>query len=496
MGLEGDGRPQQIAVIDIGSNSVRLVLYRLEGRAVWTMFNEKVLAGLGRDLAPTGRLSEPGVVMAMTALRRFAAVIEGVQPDRVFVAATAAVREAWDGPDFCARVAAETGLRIQVLSGEEEAKYSALGVLAGGPDSKGVAADMGGASLELTRIGDGPLGKGVTLPLGPFALADPKGFDADRLRGRIARRLAAAAPAYSTDALHAVGGAWRSLAQMHMAMVDHPLHIVHQYAMSAADARDMARLVARQSRASLEKLPGVSKRRAETLPYAALVLEGLIEALGLQSVTFSAWGVREGLLYAGLEPATAAVDPLLAGCSAWGGRQGVDPALPRALDGWLQPVVSAMPEVFGEARDALLTSSVCRLADLGARLHPDHRVQLVFDQVLRSPIPGQTHAERAFLAVAMNARYGGEARTPAPDVVNRLLSEKGQKRARALGLAMRLACDLSGRSPQLLANAAATVEKGALRVTAANGYADMLLGEQTRRRAKALAEAMDLTLKI
>ena len=500
MGVEAEYPSRQIAVIDIGSNSVRLVLYRLEGRAVWTMFNEKVLAGLGRDLAATRRLSVPGVLSAMTALRRFAAVIEGVQPDQTIVAATAAVREAEDGADFCARVAAETGLQVRVLSGEEEARFSALGVLAGAPGSSGVAADMGGASLELTRIGNGgrnhPLDKGVTLPLGPFSLTDPKGFDVDRLRGRIAKRLAPVADAYATTDLHAVGGAWRSLAQMHMAMTDHPLRIVHEYAMTAADVRDLTRLVARQSKTSLEKLPGVSKRRAETLPYAALVLDGLIEALGLKSVTFSAWGVREGLLYAGMSSDMAAVDPLLAGCSAWGGRQGVDPALPRALDGWLQPVVSAMPEAFGEERDAVLTSSVCRLADLGARLHPDHRVDLVFDQVLRSPIPGQTHAERAFLAVAMNARYGGEARTPSPGVVDRLLSETGQKRARALGLAMRLACDLSGRSPQLLANAAATVEKGALRITAAEGYADMLLGEQTRRRAKALAEAMNLTLKI
>src|SRR5690606_15423972 len=391
-----------------------------------------VLAGLGAHLAAPRRVSGPGVVLALTALRRFAAVIERVQPDQVLVAAPAAVREAEDGPLFCERVAAETGLRIRVLSGEEEAKYSALGVLAGDPGTRGVAADMGGASLELTRIGDGPRGKGVTLALGPFALLDAKGFDADRLRARIAKRLGPVEDAYATSTLYAVGGAWRSLAQMHMAMADHPIRIVHQYAMSAADARDMARLIARQSRVSLEKLPGVSKRRAETLPYAALVLEGLIDRLRLGSVVFSAWGVREGLLYAGMEPAMQAVDPLLAGCSAWGGRQGVDPALPRALDGWLQSVVSALPEVFGEERDALLTSSVCRLADLGARLHPDHRINLVFDQVLWSPIPGQTHVERAFMAVAMNARYGGEAKTPAPETIDRLLSDKGQKRARAL----------------------------------------------------------------
>ena len=121
MGVEAEYPSRQIAVIDIGSNSVRLVLYRLEGRAVWTMFNEKVLAGLGRDLAATRRLSVPGVALAMTALRRFAAVIEGVQPDQTIIAATAAVREADDGADFCARVAAETGLQVRVLSGEDEA---------------------------------------------------------------------------------------------------------------------------------------------------------------------------------------------------------------------------------------------------------------------------------------------------------------------------------------------------------------------------------------
>src|SRR5690606_32253471 len=192
-------------------------------------------AGLGRDLAVTRRLSEPGVAMAMTALRRFAAVIEGVQPDQVLVAATAAVRQADDGPEFCALVAAETGLNIRVLSGEEEAKFSALGVLAGDPGARGVAADMGGASLELTRIGDGPRGKGVTLPLGPFALLDEQGYDADRLTARIAKRLGPIEDAYTAETLYAVGGAWRSLAQMHMAMVDHPVRIVHQYALSASD---------------------------------------------------------------------------------------------------------------------------------------------------------------------------------------------------------------------------------------------------------------------
>jgi exopolyphosphatase/guanosine-5'-triphosphate,3'-diphosphate pyrophosphatase len=491
-----DSPPAQAAVIDVGSNSVRMVLYRLEGRAVWTVFNEKVLAGLGRDMPRTGRLSEPGVIDAMAALKRFAAVLEGVRPDLTFIAATAAVREAQDGPEFCERVAAETGLRIRVLTGEEEARASALGVLSGAPDATGTTADMGGTSLELTRIGDGKVMGGVTLALGPFALSDGRTFDAERVRALVAKRLKPARSAHGDRRLHAVGGAWRSLAQLHMAISDYPLKVVHQYAMSAADAREVARFAARQSRASLEKSPGISRRRAETLPYAALVLEGLIEHLGFEEISFSAWGVREGLLFEALGAKTLAVDPLLAGTEALGARQGVSPGLPGAVAGWIDVWARSLPSAFGAGRDAVLTRAACNLCDLGARLHPDHRVELAFDQVLRASIPGQTHVERAFLAAAISARYGGPSGTPEPATIERLLKDDLRARARALGLAIRLACDLSGRSPQLLANAGLVVEDGTLRLSANPAYADMLLGEQTRRRARALAEALGAELVI
>lgn len=486
----------EAAVVDIGSNSVRMVLYRIEGRAVWTVFNEKVLAGLGRDLAATGRLSPEGVIAARAALRRFAAVIEGVKPARVLIAATAAVREAADGPDFCAAVAAESGLNIRVLSGEEEARYAALGVLAGAPDARGVAADLGGASLELIRLDDEQPGQGVTLPLGPFALASERGFEPERVGKSVSRALKPVAAAYACDTLHAVGGAWRSLAQMHMALADYPLKIVHQYAVPAREARDLARFVARQSRAALDKTPGVTRKRAETLPYAALVLEGLIERLAPRLISFSAWGVREGLLFETLGDVAGPADPLLAGAEALGARQNVSSSLWKALPDWIAPVLAAAPEAFGRERDAVLTQATARLADLGARLHADHRIELVFEQILRAPVPGQTHAERAFLATALNARYGGGAATPAPALVERLLTPEQRARARVLGLAVRLGCDLSGRSTELLSKARLSVEDGGLRLTATPTYADLLLGEQTRRRARALSEAMGLELRL
>ena len=234
--------PHDIAAVDIGSNSVRLVLYRLEGRAIWTVFNEKVLAGLGRDLPRTGPLSADGVEQAVVALKRFAAVIDGVRPAHAFVAATAAVREAEDGTAFCERIAAETGLVIQVLSGEAAARYAALGVAAGIPDAKGVAGDLGGSSLELDRVEHGRIGQGVTLPLGPFAMGELRNLDMAARKAEIARRLKPAGD-FAADTLYAVGGAWRTLAQAHMSLTGYPLHVVHQFRLGAGEARETARLM-------------------------------------------------------------------------------------------------------------------------------------------------------------------------------------------------------------------------------------------------------------
>lgn len=480
------------AVIDVGSNSVRLVLYRLDGRAIWTVYNEKVLAGLGRDLGATGRLSPGGVETAMAALRRFRAVLDAAAPDAVFTAATAAVREAADGVDFVGRVQAQTGLTLRVLSGQEEARYAALGVLAGSPHGEGVVGDLGGASLELVRLStDGPV-EGATLALGPFALT---GARPDKVRDEIEARLAPHAGRFRAATFQAVGGAWRNLALLHMRMSGYPLKIVHQYEMSRADALDAARFLSRQSKASLERIEGVSRKRLETLPHAAMVLEALIEQLGIERIAVSAYGLREGLLFESMAAETRGLDPLIEGCAALTGRQGVDETLGPTLEAWLTPVFSALPPVF-EGRDPLLRAAACRLADLGARLHPDHRADLVFEQVLRAPVAGQTHAERAFLAVAAFARHTSASSIPEGATLSRLLSERQMRRARALGSAIRLGCDLSGRSSVLLAQSRLGLKDDRLVLGAADGWSDMLLGEQTARRATQLAGLLGVKLEI
>jgi exopolyphosphatase/guanosine-5'-triphosphate,3'-diphosphate pyrophosphatase len=491
-----DSSPHDAAVIDIGSNSIRLVLYRIEGRAIWTVFNEKVLAGLGRDLPATGRLAPDGLKAAHAALKRFKAVLEALQPAAIFVAATAAVREAKDGHEFVRQVKAETGLDVNILSGEEEARLSAMGVAAGIPGASGLAGDLGGFSLELIRIEGGRPGDGATLPLGPFALADGQPANPDQIRKKAARRLAGLSNSLAAETFYAIGGAWRNLALLHMRLTDYPLQIVHEYELSAKDALQASRFIATQSKSSLDRIEGLSKKRAESLPYAAIVLEQLIERLGLKRVVISAWGLREGLLFDGLPAEVRALDPLVEGCAALGGRQHPAEVLGQALQDWVTPVFSRLEPVFERGREQTLVAAACRLADFGSRLHPDHRADLVFDQVLRAPVPGMNHPERAFLASAVFARHTAANVTPGARTTERLLSDAQLQRARALGAALRLGCDLSGRSPALLARSALSLEGEALQLSADAAGADLLLGEQTAKRAATLAGILDRELDI
>ncbi|MGC1303504.1 MAG: Ppx/GppA family phosphatase, partial [Caulobacteraceae bacterium] len=332
--------------------------------------------------------------------------------------------------------------------------------------------------------------------LGPFALGAPAPVEPLGTARAIRARLAKCADTFASDTFYAVGGAWRNIALIHMEAVGYPLRIVHQYEMTAREALDAARFVAQQSRASLERMPGVSKKRAETLSYAALVLEALVETLRLQRVCFSAYGLREGLLLDAMSPELRSQDPLVEGCAALGARMGASDILGPALEAWLSPLWGALPPVFPEAREGLLLASACRLADLGARLHPDHRADLAFDQVLRAPIPGQSHAERAYLAAAVFSRHTAQAVIRPDSGVDKVLSPERLARARALGAAMRLACDLSGRSETLLAVCSLTLRDGVLVLSLQPGASDLLLGEQTRKRLSALAAVLGCSHRI
>ncbi len=483
------------AVIDIGSNSVRLVIYRIEGRSIWPVFNEKVLAGLGRDLRSTRKLSPAGRAESLIALRRFKAILESYELAKLHVVATAAAREAIDGPEFVAEVAHETGFQIRVLSGAEEAYYSAQGVHCGHLDAKGVVGDLGGSSLELINLDVEPGTNGVTLPLGPFALGAPKPVEAEKTYATILRELEPFRDRFSGGQFHAVGGAWRNLALIWMQKQNYPLHVIQQFELPAREAMSVARLIGAQSMSSLERVPGVTKRRLENISYAALVLQGLIEVFKYDTLCFSAFGLREGLLFDSLDVALKDDDPLIAGCAALGNRLGINEDLGPALSQWALDFYASAEGLEDKPADKLIRAAA-KLSDIGARLHPDHRADLACDQVLRAPIPGQNHEERVFLACALFTRYSGDSYNREPVLISRVLGEEKLELATQLGLLLRLGCDLSAKSAKLLGLARVRKLDGNLTLSAQAGWEDLLLGEQTRRRARALSQRLNLVLSI
>ena len=484
------------AVIDIGSNSVRLVIYRVEGRSIWPIFNEKVLAGLGRDLLATRTLHPGGMKDTLIALRRFKAILEPYDLGQVHVVATAAIRDASDGPAFVDIIRAVTGFVVRTLSGAEEAYYSAQGVHCGHLDAKGVVGDLGGSSLELINLDGEETGRGVTLPLGPFALGAPRPVDLDRTAATIAAQLGPLRDRFTGGQFHAVGGAWRNLAQIWMISKDYPLHVIQQFELPAREVVSVCSLIAGQSPSSLEKIAGVSKRRLENIAYAALVLQGLIETFKFESLCFSAFGLREGLLFDSLDDRLKHDDPLIAGCAALGKQLGINDDLGVALGRWAQNFYDSADNALVEAPDAKLVRAAAKLSDIGARLHPDHRADLVCEQVLRAPIPGQTHANRVFLAAALFTRYSGDAFENQPALIRRILGPEKHQLATQLGLLLRLGCDLSAKSAKLLGHAQVRQNGLQLILSARTGWEDLLLGEQTRRRARALAQALKLSLNI
>ncbi len=443
------------AVVDVGSNSIRLVLYRIEGRAILPILNERSAVGLGRGLQESGVLSPDGVTEAVAALERFRVFLDARGVTDVIAVATAAVREAKDGPAFAKRVAQILRAQLSVITGEEEARASALGIIAGEPDASGIVGDLGGSSLEFAVVDGGEFVSGMTLPLGPFALAGACGGDLKAARKIVDTIVSRAARRFTgpRETLYAVGGAWRAIARISLESRGHPVRLLHGYELSAVEAIDLAKFVAKQSVASIASVPEVSRRRAETLPLAAVVLERAVKRLGVKCVRVQAYGLREGLLFARMSEDERAGDPLVAGLEALARRSGGIAAIGPALESWLEPARAAMGAVFDADRDSVLFSAACRTADLGGRHHPDHRAELASLETLYAPVAGVSHEERVFLALAVHHRYGGR-RDPAPLAAPlRLLREEGRDAAFKLGLGLRFACTFSGRAATLLDHA-------------------------------------------
>ncbi len=479
-------RKGPVAIIDIGSNSIRLVVYDGAKRAPLPVFNEKVICGLGRNLDDSGPMSQESIELAVHCLQRYVALTESMGVRRVQAVATAAVRDASNGEAFVDRLKHECGLDVKVLSGEREAALSGYGVLSAIPDAAGVIGDLGGGSVELLRVGEGRLHQRATLPIGAL-----RGLRAGKVGEEASDRFIDThlmQTGWLNEAkgqsFYAVGGAWRSLARIHMDQVRYPIHVIHQYALGAPEALDFARFVGNLSRMTLEGVQGLNRQRIESVPYAARLLERLIGETEVERIVFCAYGLREGCLYDRLSRKRKSEDPFLAMTHEVGGRAGRATSDGKMLADWIAPVFST--EVATTQR---LRHAAANLADIGWSEHPDYRAEQVFLRILRMPLVGVDHEERAILALAVASRHAAVDKIVRRWRIDQLLPGERVAQARSVGLAMRLAYTLTGGAIGLL-ETSRLVRDGDRLLLMLPSHADILVGNVVERRFRALAKSL------
>ena len=485
--------PAPVAVVDIGSNTVRLVIYDGLRRAPSPMFNEKVACGLGKGVAINGRLSDAAMARALGALRRFRAIIRQVRAGVVFAVATAAARDADNGAEFIAAARKELGSDIAILTGKQEARYAAFGVMSAVPGADGIVGDLGGGSLELIDVSKGKVRQGITLPLGALRILDTAGRDHATARQFVDEQLDRVGflPQFAGRAFYAVGGSWRNLARLHMAQTGYPLSVIHHYTLDHDTARSLADFVSHLSVSTLRGVETVSKTRLETLPVAALVLERLLARARPAEVVTSVFGVREGLLFSRLGKRARDSDPLLTACWDFARRYARSPEHELELCSWTGQLFAerGLAETLEERR---LRYAACMLADISWRANPDYRSGRALTMISQASFVGVDHPGRVFLALTVFFRYQGVNAKDAPRALVELMPEDWLDRARIIAGAMRLAYVLTAAMTGLLPKIGLEVAPERKLVLRLTGKQRNLMGEAIHKRLEQLAQLLGL----
>jgi len=473
-------------VVDVGSNSVRLVVFDGAARSPAYFYNEKILCGLGAGLPESGLLNPKGRARALSAIRRFQLLAEGMDLPPLTAVATAAVREASDGADFCAEVARETGLRIYVIDGAEEARLSAQGVLLGWPEAEGLVCDIGGSSMELAQISGRAVGKRITSPLGPLKLAGVPGGKAGLKRhiGKIVDGLSVQMGT-RPERMFLVGGSWRAIARLDMLRRGYPLPVLHEYRMRPRALAATLRWIGSEDIDALRAQTGTSGARMALVPVAALVLQAMMRRFRPREIAVSAYGIREGLLYEQMPENLRKRDPLIEACRFAEAKDARLPGFGKALYEFIQPLYKSVREP-----ERRMIKAACLLHDVSWRAHPDFRHEVCFEYATRANLGGLTHEERVFLGLALLYRYKNSRAGCRHEHLFDLLSAREIHRAEVLGKAMRFGAMFAVDHPADKAELRWHPKKRQVHLRVQPEARD-LFGEVAKARFTALANALE-----
>ncbi len=479
----------RVGVLDVGSNSVRLVVFDGAARSPAYFYNEKIMCALGAGLSQTGHLNPLGRKRALSAIRRFAALADGMGISPITAVATAAVREASDGAEFREEILRETGIKLWVINGKEEARLSAQGVLLGWPGSYGLVCDIGGSSMELADLSDGRVGRRVSSPLGPLKLRDVSGGQKG-LKTYIKDIMLGLHDDMGLETgmrLFLVGGSWRAIARVDMERRGYPLTVLHEYRMSARQISATADYIAKSDLQELRSRCGISDSRMSLVPLAIEVLKRLIQTFKPKDVAISSYGIREGMLYEQMPRELRERDPLIEACRFAESKDARLPGFGRILYDFVIPL---FPRANWQRKRIIKAASL--LHDVSWRAHPDYRAEVTFDNATRANLGGLKHSERVLLGLALMYRYTSKPGGGRFDTLLAMLTEDQLKEAEILGRAMRLGAMLwlsADEEPGALKWKPKTKEL-TLMLTE---HARPLYGEVAEQRFAALASALGAT---
>lgn len=480
---------RRIGVLDVGSNSVRMVIFDGAARSPHYFYNEKIMAALGAGTGETGQLNPEGRARATEAIKRFQMLARAFNADPLLAVATAAVREAADGPEFCADVARKTGLEIQVVDGAEEARLSAQGVLLGWPDASGYVCDIGGSSMELAEITAGEIGQTVTSRLGPLRLQGLRGRK--RRRAHIRGVLEAMVQTMgSQDRLYLVGGSWRAIARLDMERRGYPLRVMHEYRMTRRQVRETLEWLGTQDRESLRLRTSISEARMSLLPLAGEVLREILKVLRPKEIAISSYGIREGLLYEKMPDNLRRRDPLIEACRFSERKDARLPGFGTDLHQFLQPLFRHAPP-----NRQRLIAAACLLHDVNWRAHPDYRHEACFDSATRASLGGLTHSGRVFLGLALLHRYKNSRAGTRLEELVKLLDPEDAHQAEVLGKAMRFGSMLAASDANAMGALNWQPRKRWLHLRLPKA-SQSLFGEVAEARFKALSTSLGAEPKV
>lgn len=474
----------RVGIIDIGSNSIRLVVYDGLKRAPVPLYNEKVMCQLGKGLAATGRLNEGGVALAESGIRRFIAMAHNMQVASLHVMATAAVRDAENGPAFAQKIEREHGIKVDIISGDREARLGAYGICSSIHAPRGVTGDLGGGSMELVRLSGAELGAHTTLPIGALRLVDETRGNKAALRRCIAHAFEGMEWLHDeqTPEFYAIGGSFRAIAKLHMTLTGYPLRILHQYTVPAQEFADFAERLSVMPEERIEKLPGIPAKRAPSIAPAAMILSYVIKHIAPERIVFSASGIREGYLYEKLPPELRVQDALLASCTDMVNRSRPYSRYAEELMAWMEPLLE-MRETASERR---LRLAFCLLSDIAHHIHPEYRAEWAMQRVLQSSFIGLSHRERVQLSMALYHRYQYKVKDGLP--LWESIPARERQWARLVGTGGNLAYHLSGGIDGTLPGIGLVLEKKQVGVRF-GPRTEALMGEAIARRISGVNEA-------